>query len=97
MLALSGCMAQSAGAQGGVARITLTPNIPGFPQILGGTNHTVEVQVKTLIIWGSEDKIIPVSHAAALTQRAETHILPGAGHMVHIEKAAQVNEILLQV
>jgi pyruvate dehydrogenase E2 component (dihydrolipoamide acetyltransferase) len=43
-------------------------------------------------IWGESDRIIPASHAAALDG---SEVLPGAGHMVQMEKAARVNELLL--
>ena len=48
-----------------------------------------------LVIWGKEDSIIPAAHAAALSDRAHVEILPGAGHMAHMEQAARVNELIL--
>ena len=47
------------------------------------------------VIWGQEDQIIPAWHAAALPENVKTHMLPGAGHMPHLENAAEVNRILL--
>ena len=44
---------------------------------------------------GRLDQIIPASHAVGLPENVKTHVLPGAGHMPHMEKAAEVNRILL--
>jgi pyruvate dehydrogenase E2 component (dihydrolipoamide acetyltransferase) len=43
-------------------------------------------------IWGQEDRIIPAAHAAAVG--SDVHILPNAGHMVHMEAANEVNKLL---
>lgn len=50
--------------------------------------------VPTLIIWGEQDRVIPVAHAHMLPG-ARTEIVPGAGHMVQMEVASRVNELLL--
>jgi len=47
----------------------------------------------TLVIWGKEDQIIPASHAAGLPC-AKTHVFDGAGHMVFMEKASDVNALI---
>jgi pyruvate dehydrogenase E2 component (dihydrolipoamide acetyltransferase) len=46
------------------------------------------------IIWGRDDKIIPAAHAGALTARFPVHILDAAGHLPHMEKAAEVNRLI---
>jgi pyruvate dehydrogenase E2 component (dihydrolipoamide acetyltransferase) len=46
------------------------------------------------IIWGREDRIIPVSHAAALGDRFPVHVLNDTGHLPHMEKAGEVNRLL---
>src|ERR1700730_11882993 len=46
------------------------------------------------IIWGREDRIIPVSHAEALASRLRVHILNDAGHLPHMEKAGEVSRLL---
>ena len=48
------------------------------------------------VIWGALDQIIPASHAVGLPENVKTHVLPGAGHMPHMERAADVNRILLE-
>jgi pyruvate dehydrogenase E2 component (dihydrolipoamide acetyltransferase) len=50
--------------------------------------------VPVLCIWGSEDRIVPASHAGALPPGAETHVLAGAGHMPQMEVAGEVNRLV---
>jgi pyruvate dehydrogenase E2 component (dihydrolipoamide acetyltransferase) len=46
------------------------------------------------VIWGREDRIIPVAHAEALASRFPIHILENAGHLPHMEKAGEVNRLI---
>jgi pyruvate dehydrogenase E2 component (dihydrolipoamide acetyltransferase) len=46
------------------------------------------------LIWGREDRIIPVAHAEALRSRLPVHILGEAGHLPHMEKAAEVGRLV---
>lgn len=46
-----------------------------------------------LVIWGAQDRIIPATHATALPG-AHSEVLSGAGHMVQMEKAPRVNELI---
>ena len=46
-----------------------------------------------LLIWGSDDAIIPAAHSAGLP--AQVEILPGQAHMVQMEAAEQVNRLIL--
>jgi pyruvate dehydrogenase E2 component (dihydrolipoamide acetyltransferase) len=48
------------------------------------------------LIWGRDDRIIPVSHAEALAARLPVHILDAVGHLPHMEKAGEVNRLLRQ-
>jgi pyruvate dehydrogenase E2 component (dihydrolipoamide acetyltransferase) len=54
------------------------------------TTLTTPIQV----IWGREDRIIPVGHAEALASRFPVHIVDQAGHLPHMEKAAEVNRLV---
>jgi pyruvate dehydrogenase E2 component (dihydrolipoamide acetyltransferase) len=58
------------------------------------TALTMPVQV----IWGRDDRIIPVAHAQALAgrmpQRQHVHILAQAGHLPHMEKSGEVNRLI---
>jgi pyruvate dehydrogenase E2 component (dihydrolipoamide acetyltransferase) len=53
-----------------------------------------ELPVPSLVIWGSEDRIIPATHAQALPSAVTTHILSNSGHMVHMEVAPTVNRLI---
>lgn len=46
------------------------------------------------VIWGREDRILPPAHAEALASRLPVHILDAAGHLPHMEKAAEVGRLL---
>lgn len=46
------------------------------------------------VIWGREDRIIPARHAESLPAALAVHVLDGAGHMVHMEKAGEVNALI---
>jgi len=47
-----------------------------------------------LVVWGREDRIIPAEHAANAPPGATVHVFDGAGHMVMMEKAGDVNALL---
>jgi pyruvate dehydrogenase E2 component (dihydrolipoamide acetyltransferase) len=47
-----------------------------------------------LVVWGSEDQIIPASHADGLPLSVKVEVLPGKGHMVMMEAAGEVNRLL---
>lgn len=49
------------------------------------------------VIWGAQDRIIPASHADALPAGVQVHVIEGAGHMVHMEKAAEVTALIEQL
>jgi len=46
-----------------------------------------------LVIWGTADAIIPAAHSAGLS--AEVHVLPGQAHMLQLEAAEAVNDLML--
>ena len=50
--------------------------------------------VPVQIIWGRDDRIIPVAHAEALAGKVPVHILAAAGHLPHMEKSAEVNRLI---
>jgi pyruvate dehydrogenase E2 component (dihydrolipoamide acetyltransferase) len=50
-----------------------------------------QLSIPVLVLWGSEDRILPGSHALNLPQQVRTEVLPGQGHMVHMEAASKVN------
>jgi len=57
------------------------------------------IKVKTLIIWGKEDKIVPLKYANIFKQEiknAELQILPGVGHSPHLQVPQKLSEIVFQ-
>jgi pyruvate dehydrogenase E2 component (dihydrolipoamide acetyltransferase) len=52
-----------------------------------------DLDVPVQVIWGSDDRIIPASHAGNLAGAA-VHVIDEAGHMPMMEKAAEVNELI---
>jgi pyruvate dehydrogenase E2 component (dihydrolipoamide acetyltransferase) len=52
-------------------------------------------RVPTLVIWGAEDAVIPPPAATEIAAPGiELHVLSGRGHMVQIEAAAEVNQLI---
>jgi pyruvate dehydrogenase E2 component (dihydrolipoamide acetyltransferase) len=58
------------------------------------TGRLGELAVPVQIIWGRQDRIIPVGHSDGLPSRVQVHVLDHAGHMVHMEQAAEVNDLI---
>lgn len=46
------------------------------------------------IVWGESDQIIPVGHARALGDKAKVEVIGGKGHMVQMEAANEVNQLI---
>jgi len=67
---------------------------PGGRQrvVLGDAVAVLKLPVQ--IIWGREDRIIPVAHAEGLASRVPVHILEQTGHLPHMEKAGEVNRLI---
>jgi pyruvate dehydrogenase E2 component (dihydrolipoamide acetyltransferase) len=67
----------------------------GGRQALDLTARLAELAVPVQVIWGSKDRIIPARHAEGMPAAIPVHLLD-AGHMVHMEKAAEVNELIMR-
>ena len=66
-----------------------------FPQ--GRQAVTVDLAALSMpvqLIWGRDDRIIPLAHAEALAARMPVHILDAAGHLPHMEKSGEVNRLI---
>jgi pyruvate dehydrogenase E2 component (dihydrolipoamide acetyltransferase) len=53
-----------------------------------------DLPIPVQIIWGRDDRIIPVAHAEALAGRVPVHILDAVGHLPHMEKCGEVNRLI---
>jgi pyruvate dehydrogenase E2 component (dihydrolipoamide acetyltransferase) len=49
-----------------------------------------------LVVWGQEDRIVPAGHAGNAPPGATVERFAGAGHMVQMERASEVNRLLRQ-
>ena len=59
--------------------------LPGLADLAG--------TLPILVVWGAEDKVIAVPKSADLAG-IEHHVLAGAGHMVQVEAASEVNRLI---
>jgi pyruvate dehydrogenase E2 component (dihydrolipoamide acetyltransferase) len=66
----------------------------GGRQQLVLTHRLAELGVPAQVIWGAEDRILPVAHCRGLPAAIPVSVLAGAGHLVHMEKAAEVNALI---
>ena len=53
-----------------------------------------EIRAPVQVIWGREDRILPVTHGDGLPANVAVTVLDGAGHLVHMEKAGEVNALI---
>ena len=59
---------------------------------LAGTLAALDAPAQ--VIWGRDDRVIPVAQAQAVAGRVPVHILERAGHLPHMEKSAEVNRLI---
>jgi pyruvate dehydrogenase E2 component (dihydrolipoamide acetyltransferase) len=57
------------------------------------TDRMDRIKVPVQAIWGAQDRIVPSAHASAIPEE-HRHVFDGAGHMVHMEKAGEVNRLI---
>ena len=66
---------------------------PGDPKFM---RYLHRIKMPTLIVWGDEDKIIPVQQTETWRKfipNADIKIFKGAGHLVHLEKREAVDAV----
>ena len=65
---------------------------PTLPALLGG------VQTETLIVWGRQDRIVPVGVAeqfARALPKSRVHIVDGAGHFLEMEQPEALAKLIV--
>lgn len=67
---------------------------PGGRQATLLRDRLADLDLPVQVIWGAEDRIIPVAQAEGLPGNVQVHRLDGAGHMVHMEAAGEVNRLI---
>ena len=66
---------------------------PGDPKFM---RYLHRIKMPTMIVWGDEDKIIPVGQAETWRRfipNADIRIFRGAGHLVHLERSEVVEAL----
>jgi len=66
----------------------------GGRQTLDLTAEIAGLALPVQVIWGRDDRIIPVAHADAMAPGVPVHVLEAAGHLPHMEKAGEVNRLI---
>ena len=64
-------------------------------QVVVFRDELEQLQSPTQVVWGDKDQIIPCSHAANLPDSISVELLADYGHMVHMEAAREVNQLIL--
>lgn len=67
---------------------------PGGRQATVLRDRLAELAIPVLVIWGAEDRILPVSQAHGLPTGIRTEVISSSGHMVHMEAATEVNRLI---
>jgi 3-oxoadipate enol-lactonase len=82
-------------------RLADSPSLSEYSQqIMAGarfdaSRNVSEITSPTLVIYGTDDRYVPVANAVALAEaipNAKLRVLDGAGHLVFIEQAKEVNK-----
>jgi pyruvate dehydrogenase E2 component (dihydrolipoamide acetyltransferase) len=67
----------------------------GGRQALELEGRLAELTVPAQVIWGSDDQVLPAHHAEGLPPAIPVHVFENTGHLVHMERAADVNRLIL--
>ena len=63
------------------------------------TNQLALLKIPTLILWGEEDRLVPVAHGIEAARRipgARIHVFPNCGHWPQMERAEEFNKLVLE-
>ncbi len=58
-----------------------------------------KIKTKTLIVWGEQDRMVPLEYAHVFKENIENsklEIIPKAGHSPHLENPKKLSEIILE-
>jgi pyruvate dehydrogenase E2 component (dihydrolipoamide acetyltransferase) len=72
----------------------VTACFAGGNQSLQLTARLGELKVPVQVIWGEQDRIIPPSHGNGLPASIKVTRYADAGHLAHMEKASEINELI---
>jgi len=74
-----------------------TAHFAGGKQQSVSADQTATLNIPVLAISGEADQIIPAAHTENAPQSIETKVIDGAGHMVQMEAAGEVNKMLIEL
>ena len=66
----------------------------GGQQSLQLTPRLGELKLPVQVIWGAQDRIVPASHGDGLPTSIRVTRFADAGHLAHMEKSNEVNELI---
>ena len=66
----------------------------GGQQALQLNDRLGELEVPVQVIWGREDRVVPAAHGEGLPASIKVTVLDATGHLVHMEKSAEVNALV---
>ncbi len=67
--------------------------------VLSIVGNLANITAPTLIIWGQQDRILPVAHAYVAGEKiphTELHVLNHCGHLPQLERAEEFNTLVLE-
>lgn len=71
-----------------------------YPHQFGDvTSRLHEIQAPTMVIWGSEDRVVPLDIGLQLAIRipeADMHVMGRCGHVPHLERSKDFNRLAVQ-
>ncbi|MHB8174200.1 MAG: alpha/beta fold hydrolase [Nitrospirota bacterium] len=98
--------ATSGGTLSGAASDELSKAVDTLKGIGGSGGFVPDIELElprvkapTLVIWGSEDRVIPPSYADIFAQAipdARVRLMEGAGHLPYVERAEEFNGMVLE-
>jgi pyruvate dehydrogenase E2 component (dihydrolipoamide acetyltransferase) len=75
-------------------RTVADANFSGGQQRVSLRDRLGEIELPVQVLWGEADRVLPATHAEGLPESIAVVRVPGAGHIVHMERAAEVNEAI---
>ncbi len=66
-------------------------NFKGNTQRIALRDTLATLGIPVQVVWGEADRILPAKHAEGLPASVKVTTISGAGHIPHLEKAAEVN------
>ena len=69
-------------------------NFDGNAQRGSFRDRLADIGVPVQIVWGEDDRILSASHADGLPASIKVTRLPGVGHIAHMEKSSEINNVI---